>query len=267
MTKCNIILLFVMGTKIRSVIRTAPTDLTLFSLLHVFTQVVPAMAWWVTRKTGKKNVGCCKGGFRMSAFARGRDAGHPRAWARGCSQTSGEHTSLGTHLSSCKTTLFLFPHFFPNFIKKKYFHGNIGGGNLMQTTLFFISLILSNFIKKKYFHGNMGTLGGRRWGTLHKQLSFLLPHFFPISYKIEIFPWEHGNIGDILQKNSGADSKHKIVILSEACTKVLHPPKVLFLVQELFFFFFTCFACGGVPPMKCIISHKKHNPEPVPDFY
>jgi hypothetical protein len=65
----------------------------------------------------------------------------------------------------------------------------------MQTTLFFISLILSNFIKKKYFHGNMGTLGGRRWGTLHKQLSFLLPHFFPISYKIEIFPWEHGNIG------------------------------------------------------------------------
>jgi hypothetical protein len=86
-------------------------------------------------------------------------------------------------------------------------------------------------------------------------------------HKIEIFPWEHGNIGDILQKNSGADSKHKIVILSEACTKVLHPPKVLFLVQELFFFFFTCFACGGVPPMKCIISHKKHNPEPVPDFY
>jgi len=103
-------------------------------------------------------------------------------------------------------------------------------GNLTQTTLFFIASLLS------------------------------------ISYKIEIFPWEHGNIGDILQKNSGADSKHKIVILSEACTKVLHPPKVLFLVQELFFFF-TCFACGGVPPMKCIISHKKHNPEPVPDYY
>ncbi len=179
MTKCNIILLFVMGTKIRSVIRTAPTDLTLFSLLHVFTQVVPVMAWWVTRKTGKKNVGC-KGGFRMSAFTRGRDAGHPRAWAQGCSQTSGEHTSLGTHLSSCKQLSFYFltssqfhkKEIFPwehggakpyannslfyflasfQFHKKEIFpweHGNFGGGvgNLTQTTLFFIASLLSNFI-------------------------------------------------------------------------------------------------------------------------
>jgi hypothetical protein len=60
----------------------------------------------------------------------------------------------------------------------------------------FISLLLSNFIKKKYFHENMGTLG-----------TFA-------NFQVQI-------------------PNTKIVILSEACTKVLHP-KVLFLVQELF---------------------------------
>jgi hypothetical protein len=146
-----------------------------------------------------------------------------------------ENTQVWERTSPHANNSLFISSLLPNFIKKKYFHGNMGGRNLMQTTLFFISLRLSNFIKKKYFHGNMGTLGVG-WGTLRKQLSFLLPHFFPISYKIEIFPWEHGNIGDILQKNSGADSKHKIVILSEACTKVLHPKGTVFLVQELFFF-------------------------------
>jgi len=73
--------------------------------------------------------------------------------------------------------------------------------------------------------------------------------------------WEHWGH---FTKNSGADSKHKIVILSEACTKVLHPKGTVSCTGALFFF--TCFACGGVPPMKCIISHKKHNPEPVPDY-
>jgi hypothetical protein len=73
----------------------------------------------------------------MSVFPCGR--GHPSAWARGCSQTSGECTSTRT---------------------SPYLNNSL-----------FISSCLSHFIKEKYFHGNMGTytIGGAPW---HNALGF-----------------------------------------------------------------------------------------------
>jgi hypothetical protein len=63
----------------------------------------------------------------------------------------------------CKQLSFLFPCFFPILRKRNISMGTWerwrGSGEPYTNNSLFISSLLSNFIKKKYFHGNMGTLG------------------------------------------------------------------------------------------------------------
>jgi len=133
----------------------------------------------------------------------------------------------------------------------------------------FISSLLSNFTIKKLFPWEHGNSGGEPYAN---NSLFLFPHFFPISQKRNISKgtWEHwghwGGGGTLCKqyslfiyfltsfqfhkkkfKNFMGTWEHwghlhifrsrlqtqKIVKLSEACTKELHP-KVLFLVQVLF---------------------------------
>jgi hypothetical protein len=80
---------------------------------------------------------CCRGGSCMSAFSKGRGTWRREPW--GCSQTLGEHTSIGT---------------------SPYVNNS-----------FLISLLLSHFVERKYFQRNMGTykIGELPW---HNALGF-----------------------------------------------------------------------------------------------
>ncbi len=60
----------------------------------------------------------CKGGSRTSG------EGHPRMWAQGCSQTSGERTS--TRTLPYANDFLLISSLLSRFLEKKYFHGNMG---------------------------------------------------------------------------------------------------------------------------------------------
>jgi hypothetical protein len=137
------------------------------------------------------------------------------------------------------------------------------GGNLMQTTLFFYFLTSFQFHKKEIFpreHGNIGDIGVGGGPYANNILFLFISSLLSNFIKKNLkISWEHGNIGDICTF-SGPDSKHKKL------SNYLKPVPKNFIQRYSFLyrcsFYRFCLSCSSN-----VSSHNKHNPEPVPDYW